>query len=242
MIDSISKSQLEYQHRGLHFQAYVAEPSSRAANRPAVLIFPAWNGRDTFACQKADQLAQLGYLGVAMDVYGDGKVGKSREENQTYMAPLLEDRLLLRNRLLAGFEAVQNRPGVDPHRIGAIGFCFGGLCALDLARSGAPIQGAVSFHGNLTPPTNLKNDLIRAKILVLHGYEDPQVPSEQVRNFEKEMTLAGADWQVHIYSQTKHGFTNPQANDPGFGTVYHPLADQRSWQAMKNHFEEVFHY
>lgn len=240
MANSSTTTQLSYHHQDQTFEAYVAYPAQITSKRPAILIFPPWNGRDAFTCQKADSLAQLGYVGIAMDVYGNGQVGKTKDENSKMMSPLLEDRLLLRNILLSGFRAAQTLPSVNPNQIGAIGFCFGGLCALDLARSGAPIQGVVSFHGNLSPLTQIKSELIQAKILVLHGHDDPKVTPEQVLAFEKEMTQAGADWQVHVYSQTVHSFTNPQANDPGFGTVYNPVADRRSWQAMKTHFDEVF--
>jgi dienelactone hydrolase len=123
--------------------------------------------------------------------------------------------------------------------IGAIGFCFGGMCVLDLARDGTDLAGVVSFHGILNPPNNPKKG-IRAKILACHGFDDPMVPPDVVLNFQREMTDSGADWQMHIYGDTVHAFTNPNAHDPGFGTVYNKLAEARSWLAMRNFFKEIF--
>lgn len=147
---------------------------------------------------------------------------------------------MLQRRMEAALAAVKLMPWTDGGRIAAIGFCFGGLCALDLARSGADIKGVVSFHGLLGAPEHTQNNRIKAKVLALHGHDDPMVPVEQVIAFEQEMTRAGADWQLHVYGNTMHAFTNPMANDPGFGTVYQKDADRRSWQSMKNFLEEIF--
>jgi len=129
---------------------------------------------------------------------------------------------------------------VDASQCAAIGFCFGGLCVLDLARTGSDLQGVVSFHGLLGAPGNTDGNVVKAKVLVLHGHDDPMVSVEQVIAFEQEMTRAGADWQLHCYGNTMHAFTNPLANDPKFGTVYQPDADRRSWQAMQNFLNELF--
>jgi dienelactone hydrolase len=130
-------------------------------------------------------------------------------------------------------------PWVDDSRIAAIGFCFGGLCSLDLARAGADLKGVVSFHG-LLGALDDNSHPIKAKILALHGHDDPMVPVEQVIAFEKEMTKAGADWQLHTFGNTQHAFTNPLANNPDFGTVYQPEADKRSWILMENFLAEIF--
>jgi dienelactone hydrolase len=129
---------------------------------------------------------------------------------------------------------------VDPDKIAAMGFCFGGLCVLDLARTGADLRGVVSFHGLLAAPGNTAGSTVKAKILVLHGHDDPMVPAEDIRLLQEELTKAGSDWQFHAYGNTMHAFTNPVANDPDFGTVYQPLADKRSWQAMRSFLEECF--
>lgn len=209
--------------------------------RPVVLISHAWSGLSDFEEQKAHAIADLGYNAFAIDMYGKGRRGKNVEENKQLMTPFLDDRALLRRRIVAGLNAVRSMEVVDQQKIAAMGFCFGGLCVLDLARSGANIQGVVSFHGFLTPlPENLSSGLIKAKVLVLHGYEDPMVPPEQVVGLGTELTDAGVDWQVHAYGLTYHAFTNPQANDANGGKVYNPIANRRSWQALRNFLEELF--
>jgi dienelactone hydrolase len=229
-----------YSLDGKTYEAYVAYPNRGTAPYPAVLVFHAWAGRDAFSCKKADQLAELGYVGIALDLYGEGQVGRNNSENQRLMEPLIQNRLELRRRALSGLEFAKTLPQINSDKIAAIGFCFGGLCALDLARSGAQLSGVVSFHGLLMPAQGFKNELIHSKILALHGHDDPMVKPQDVLEFEKEMTHCQADWQVHVYGQTMHAFTNDQANDPSFGTVYHPLADQRAWKALRNFLEEVF--
>src|SRR5262249_39067750 len=147
-------------------------------------------------------------------------------------------RLLLQQRVISALNTLKKIDVVDTSRIAAIGFCFGGMCVLDLARTGANLKGVVSFHGLLHAPEKTAN--ITAKILALHGADDPMVPPEQVLHFQQEMTRAGADWQMHIYGSTQHAFTNPNANDKELGLVYHNLADRRSWIAMQNFFTEIF--
>jgi dienelactone hydrolase len=221
-------------------EAFFAYDDAVSGRRPAVLINHAWGGRDDFVADKAKKLAELGYLGFALDMYGKGVRGTGPEENAKLMRPFMEDRRLLQQRMAAALAAVKLMPWADDSRIAAIGFCFGGLCVLDLARSGADVKGVVSFHGLLGAPEHIKINQIKAKILALHGNDDPMVPVEQVIAFEREMTQAGADWQLHTYGHTMHAFTNPVAHDPGFGTVYQADADRRSWQSMKNFLEEIF--
>jgi dienelactone hydrolase len=221
-------------------EAFFAYDDAVSGRRPAVLINHAWGGRDDFVADKAKKLAELGYLGFALDMYGKGVRGSGPEENAGLMQPFMQDRRMLQRRMEAALAAVKLMPWTDDGRIAAIGFCFGGLCALDLARSGADIKGVVSFHGLLGAPEHTQNNRIKAKVLALHGHDDPMVPVEQVIAFEQEMTRAGADWQLHAYGNTMHAFTNPMANDPGFGTVYQKDADRRSWQSMKNFLEEIF--
>ncbi|MCQ8102782.1 dienelactone hydrolase family protein [Methylomonas sp. SURF-2] len=208
--------------------------------RPTVLIHHAWAGRDAFVADKAEKLAALGYLAFATDMYGKGVVGRSREENGRLMQPFMQDRAKLQRRLHAALATAKLLPWADNARVAAIGFCFGGLCALDLARTGVDILGVVAFHGLLTPPENIPDPQIKAKVLVLHGHDDPMAPPEQVLALQAELTKAGADWQMHVYGGTMHAFTNPVANDRDFGTVYQASADQRSWRAMQNFFAEIF--
>ena len=157
------------------------------------------------------------------------------------MSPFIEDRSLLRRRLLSAWEA---RTLLAPYgrgdRCAAIGYCFGGLCALDLARAGVSLAGAVSFHGLLHAPEYGKKEKIAAKVLALHGHDDPMVRPSEVLAFEQEMSEQRVDWQVHVYGGTMHAFTNPIAQDPSAGTVYNAVADRRSWIAMAQFFHELF--
>jgi dienelactone hydrolase len=230
---------VEYSVAGTLFEAFIAYKKSLSAPLPAVCVFPAWNGREHFAEEKARALAELGYVGCAMDVYGKGVVGRTAEECSRLMNPLMQDRHILRERLLAGLKCVSSLAMVDKDKIGAIGFCFGGLCALDLARSGALIKGVVSFHGLLRAPKGFSSS-IHAKVLALHGFDDPMVLPSEVLAFEEEMTSLKVDWQLHAYGQTMHAFTNPTACDEKSGLMYSAQAERRSWRSMKDFFYEVF--
>lgn len=236
----LQTSKIEYSDGHIALEGYCALNADKPGKKPAVLVVHDWSGRNDFACQKAEQLAELGYVGFAVDMYGNGQVGHTIEEKQALMKPLAEDRALLRQRIVAAYEAVSQLAVVNTARMAVIGFCFGGLCALDLARSGAEIKGAISFHGLLMPPPNLPNKKMHAKVLALHGHDDPMVPPEQVADFQKEMTAAHVDWQVHVYGNVQHAFTNPMAHDPNMGTVYNGVADKRSWISMREFLAEIF--
>jgi dienelactone hydrolase len=236
----LQTSKIEYVHDNVLLEGYCAMTESRQGKKPAVLVVHDWTGRNDFACQKAEQLAELGYVGFAVDMFGIGKQGKTKEEKSALIEPFVKDRKLLRDRILAAMDTVRKLDAVNVSRIAAIGFCFGGMAVLDLARSGADARGVVSIHGLLSAPTNLPSKKIHSKVLALHGYLDPMVPGQQVREFEEEMTNAGADWQVQVYGNTMHAFTNPTAHDPAFGTVYNNLADKRSWVSTKDFLAEIF--
>jgi len=235
----ITEEFIEYEHNGTQLEGFLARDDADDKPRPAVLIAHAWRGRSEFECNKARELAKLGYAGFAMDLFGKGVLGGSVEENRQLIQPFLEDRTLLQSRMTRALEALRSHPAVDPDRVAAIGFCFGGLCVLDLARIGTDIGGVVSFHGLLDKPENTAGVRIKARVLVLHGYDDPMVPVKDVNALQNELREAGADWQIHVYGNTMHAFTNPNANDPDFGTVYNATADRRSWQTLINFLEEI---
>ncbi|MGZ4979803.1 MAG: dienelactone hydrolase family protein [Methylobacter sp.] len=237
---AIVSNTVAYMDGDVVLEAFFAFDDSLSGRRPAVLINHTWVGRDDFVAEKAKKLAALGYVGFAVDMYGKGVLGSDREENMRLMQPFMADRAMLQQRMKAALAAVKLMPWVDDSKVASIGFCFGGLCSLDLARTGVDIKGAVSFHGLLAAPENTQGNTINAKVLVLHGHDDPMNPAEQVLAFEQEMTEAGADWQLHTYGHTMHAFTNPLANDPAFGTVYQPDADRRSWITMQNFLAEIF--
>jgi dienelactone hydrolase len=207
--------------------------------QPVVLISHDWSGRGEFTRKKAHRLAYHGFAGFALDVYGKGKRGTTTEENQALMMPLINDRALLAKRMNAALEHVRTFPQVDESRVAAMGFCFGGLCVLDLARSGADVRGVVSFHGILKPNGLPPAPKIKSKALVLHGYDDPMAPPEDVLALAKELTQGGSDWQLHAYGGTKHAFTNPDANNAAMGLLYNEKAHRRSWQSLMAFLEEV---
>lgn len=231
---------IEYEHDGTILEGYLALDEERASPRPAVLIAHTWQGRGEFVCDKARALAGHGYVAFALDLYGKGVIGKGPDESGRLMQPFLDNRAMLQARMLKALETVRTLDAVDNKKIAAIGYCFGGLCVLDLARVGAEIQGVVSFHGLLGKPGNTDGIPITAKALILHGHDDPMAPVEDVAAIETELTAAGADWQINVYGNTMHSFTNPNANDPEFGTVYSDVADHRSWNSLMNFLREVF--
>jgi dienelactone hydrolase len=237
---AIIENTVVYKDEEVVLEAFFAFDDAFTGRRPAVLISHAWGGRDDFVADKARKIAGLGYVGFALDMYGKGVLGSGAEENAKLMQPFMADRAKLQQRMKVALDTVKQLPWVDDSKIAAMGFCFGGLCVLDLARTGVDIKGVVSFHGLLGAPGNTKGNKIKAKILALHGRDDPMVPPDLVLAFQEEMTQAGADWQFVSFGNTVHAFTNPVANDPGFGTVYQADADRRSWQAMKNFFAEIF--
>ncbi|MGL6028679.1 MAG: dienelactone hydrolase family protein [Legionella sp.] len=229
-----------YHHGEQELHGFLAYDDCIDEPRPAVLIAHDWGGRSELFCDKARLLAQMGYVAFALDVYGHARLGASTGEKQALMMPLINDRALLSERLRAGLDTVIALSEVDASKIAAIGLCFGGLCVLDLARSGADVKGVVSFHGLLNKPEQPASQPIVAKVLALHGYEDPMVSPEQVNEFCLEMTAAQVDWQVHTYGHAKHAFANPHAHDDALGTVYNEAAAKRSWLAMSNFLQELF--
>lgn len=231
----IATKPLRYNHGGVSFEAYVAWDEASDATRPIVLIASTVMGRSGFEEGKARSLAELGYVGVAIDVYGVDKWTTDIDKARPWMDALNADRDLLRERLLAALQAARGLGApADPSRVAAIGFCFGGKCVLDLARSGADVAGVVSFHGLYDAPPFAHGD-IKAKVLVLHGWDDPLDPPESVLGLAREMTDAGVDWQIHSYGHTVHAFTNPAREG-----MYSLDADRRSWQAMKTFLGEIF--
>jgi dienelactone hydrolase len=229
-----------YDHDGTACMGKLAFPEPVQGLKPAVLVAHTWAGCDAFAEGRAAWLASLGYVGVAIDMYGGGRVGTSPEENRALMLEVSGDRRVLQSRVLAAAKAAQQIPGVDPSRMAAIGFCFGGLCVLDLARVGGPVRGVVSLHGLFTMPaqrlTAMPN---RPAVLVLHGNDDPMAPPEQLAALQKELSDQGNDWQVHTFGRTMHGFTNPAANSPATGVLYNAAAEKRSWKLVASFLAEV---
>lgn len=230
---------LDYTSGSNTFESYVAYDEANSNKRPCVIICHAWAGQGEVDHETAEKLAKLGYVGFCADVYGKGLRGDPTGDNTHLMKPLLDDRAELKTRLLAAVESAKKHPMVDASRIAAIGYCFGGLCVLDMARCGADVKGVVSFHGLFFPPNLGPQKEIKAKTLILHGWDDPMATPDQVVGVAKEFSDAKADWQIHGYGGTMHAFTAPQANQPERGILYNEAAARRSWKAMENFLEEV---
>lgn len=232
---------VEYKHGDAILEGFLALDDALEGKRPGVLIVHEWTGLGDYVKSRARQLAKLGYVAFAIDMYGKGIRPKNAEEAAAQANIYRKDRKLMRARANAGFQVLVNHKLVDTKWIAAIGYCFGGGTALELARDGAALAGVVSFHGNLDTPTPDDAKNIKAKVLILHGADDPHVPPAQVAAFEEEMRKAGVDWQMISYGGAVHSFTNPEAgSDPSKGAAYNEKADKRSWEAMRTFFAEIF--
>jgi dienelactone hydrolase len=207
---------------------------------PGVLIVHQWLGITENERKRASMLAEMGYVAFACDIYGKGTRPKDRAEAPQYASKYKGDRSLFRRRLNLALAELLKQKVVDPNRVAAIGYCFGGTGVLELARSGANLAGVVSFHGGLDSPTPADGKNIKAKVLVLHGADDPFVPAKDLEAFTKELNDAKVDWQMTCYSGAVHAFTQKEAgNDNSRGAAYNEKADHRSWAAMKTFLDEV---
>lgn len=238
---------LNYSVDGLVCHGYIVYDDTKSAVRPGVLVAHAWRGQDTFAKNKARQLAELGFVALAVDYYGNGKTADDSAQALSLMKPLFLDRALLQRRMQKALSALTSHPLVQKDQIGAIGFCFGGLAVIELFRSASPVTKTVSFHAVLG--SELQGEKARTvpcaknipgQLLVLHGQSDPLVTADDIRALQQELVEARVDWQMHIYGNTMHAFTVPEANDPNSGLMYNPTAEKRSWQAMRSFFAESF--
>ena len=231
----------EYKSPELTFRGYLAYDETKPGKRPGILVTDEAWGLSEHAKSRAERLAQLGYVALGVDMFGNGKQATSIEEGLQWIKALGEDPKTLRSRIRAAFDELSALSQVDRARIAAIGYCFGGTSVLELARSGAPLAGVVSFHGALQTRIPAEHNQMKAKVLVCTGADDPFIPLNQVHAFIDEVKKAGVDYQVNIYSNTKHGFTNPKAHQRGMEQVaYNKSSDERSWTAMQSFFHEIF--
>lgn len=231
---------VEYRHGDVTLEGYLAYDDSFQGKRPGVVVAHEWFGQSSYERKRAEQLARLGYVAFAIDIYGKGVRPGDQKEAGALAGKYMGDRKLLRARAAAGLDVLRSRAQADPTRLAAIGYCFGGTTVLELARSGADLASVVSFHGVLDTPTPGDARNIKAKVLVLHGADDPFVPVKQVEAFQEEMRKGGVDWQFISYGGAVHKFSNPDAgNDPSKGVAYNERADRRSWEAMKSFFAET---
>jgi len=234
----IHSRNFDYSDGDMVFEGVVAYNDATTADRPIVLVAPTFRGQTEFENAKAVRLAEMGYIGFAIDTYGKGVRGNTAEEAKSLMDTLNSDRSLLLKRMQLSMKVARNFPMVDTSKIGAIGYCFGGKSVLDLARSGEDLAGVVSFHGVLDPPGINQDVEIKTKVLVLHGWDDPLATPAQTVALAQELTDKKAVWELAAYGHTGHAFTNPQANSPGM--AFNQLVDDRSWDRMASFFKEVF--
>lgn len=232
---------VEYSQGSTPLEGFLAWDDGVKGPRPGVLVVHEWTGLGKYVKSRAEQLAKLGYVAFCADIYGKGVRPSSPAEAGKTAGIYKSDRALTRERVNAGLAQLRANPLVDPKRIAAIGYCFGGMVALELARSGADIAGVVVFHGDLSNPTPADEANIKCKVLALQGGDDPFVTTKDVEAFENRMRAAHADWEVNQYGGAVHAFTNPDAgNDNAKGAAYNAQADRRSWQAMRDFFAEIF--
>lgn len=234
-----------YSFNELKLKGQLYYDDTQTTKKPAVIVVHAWKGQDDFARQTAKKMTRLGFIGFAADIYGNTHPITTNEEAAQNMLPLFVNRKLLQERINSAYQTLCSFHQVDPQKIAAIGFCFGGLTVIELLRSGANVQAVVSFHGVLGTEMGGKKaqtipiaPKVKGSLLVLHGHDDPLVKNEDIQNLETEMTKAQVDWQFHTFGHTKHAFTNPEALDDANGLVYNHLSADRAWKYMEELFKE----
>lgn len=241
MQGAIHTETVDYQQGGATLEGFLAYDDSLSGKRPGVLIVHQWQGLTDYEKMRATMLAQMGYVAFCADIYGKGIRPASVQEAGAQAGKYKSDRKLLRARVNAGLDELKQNKLVDTNRIAAIGYCFGGTTVIELARSGAQLNGVVSFHGGLDSPAPADGKNIKCKLLILAGANDPFQKPDDLAAFEQEMRDSGVDWQIVFYGGAVHAFTQPHVGDLGLpGAQYNEKADRRSWQAMKDFFAEIF--
>lgn len=231
---------VEYAHGDVVLEGVLAWDDASAEKRPGVLVVPAWKGVDDHSRETAKKLAALGYVALVADMYGKGVRPTSADEARAESGKYRNDRVLMRARVGAAFEWMRGHALVDADRLAVIGFCFGGTVALELARSGAELDGTASIHGGLGTPNPADAKSIQGRVLALHGAVDPHVPAAEVEAFEKEMKDAGVDWKLIPYEGAVHAFSDPSAgSDPSRGAAYHEEAAKKAWEDLTAFLHDV---
>jgi len=241
---NILTNRIEYPVAGASHQGYLAYDDETAATRPGIVIVHEWWGLNDYVIRRAHMLAELGYVALAIDMYGDGQIADNPDQAGALMSGVLGDMDTGTAALRAGYDLLLAQPGVDPQHTAAIGYCFGGAMALHMARIGLPLSAVASFHGALGSFHSAEPGTIKAKMLVCHGAADSMVSMDELEGFKQEMDAAQADYQVLLLEGAKHGFSNPQADinaeKYGIDLGYQQQADEKSWAAMRALFDGVF--
>jgi dienelactone hydrolase len=237
----IKTEEVNYTVGDAHLKSTLVYDDSIADKKPGIVVFPEWWGMNDYVKHRARMLAELGYVAIAADLFGDAKVTNDPNQAGTWAGALKNNRVELRARCNAALEQLKKAPHVDVSKLGAIGYCFGGTSAIELARSGADIRAVVTFHAALDSPDPSIGKNIKAKILVCHGGDDMFSAPKDIDAFEQEMRQNKVDWQMNVYGNAVHSFTNPDADKHGIpGIAYNAEADHRSWAAMRSFFIEAF--
>ena len=235
---------VEYRTEGAMMKGYLAYDETVEGKRPGILVVPEWWGLNDYVRMRARMLAELGYVALAADMYGDGKVVTTPEEAGKLASEVSKNLDLAKARFAAALDFLKQQPLVDSTRIAAIGYCFGGGVVLNMARLGVDLKGVASFHGSLAPIKPAQPGMVRAKVLVLNGADDKFIPPEQITAFDQEMKSAGVDFKVVSYPGAVHSFTNPEATDLGkkfnMAVAYNAEADRKYWDEMKEYFNAIF--
>lgn len=238
---AIERSIVTYDGPGGPFEGLAVCDTEWSAPRPGVMLFPNVLGPKEMDFANAERLAERGYAAFVADVYGKGnRATREDDDPARFMNAMNADRGLLKDRLLFSLETLKGLETVDPAKTAATGYCFGGKCVLDLVRCGADILGGVSFHGVYEPPPFANVETMTAKVLICHGWDDPLAPPEATVALAQELTTGGADWQIHAYGHTGHGFTDRSVPKYQNGFGYREFSDRRSWQAMADFLAEIF--
>jgi dienelactone hydrolase len=237
----MKSAKIDYQDGAIALRGYLAYDETQSGRRPGVLVMPGGFGLGDNAKVRCDMLARMGYVAFAGDPYGGGIEIDDLKEVMKRVTELRADSAKFRQRGRAALDYLRALRQVDPDRVAAIGYCLGGTFVLELARDGAPLAGVVTFHGGLETKLPAAPGAVRAKLLILTGADDPTVPPAHIKAFADEMTKGGADWQVVIYSGTKHAFTYPDAASRKIDWIeYNKSSDDRSWSAMRSFFADIF--
>ena len=238
---AVQMKEVVYSDGDQQLRGYLAWDDSIKGKRPGVMVIHEWWGLNDYAKQRARMLAEEGYVAFAADMYGADKVTTHASDAKGWMTQIVSNQEAWQKRALLGLEQLKNSPLVDDSKTAAIGYCFGGATVMQMAYAGADLDGVVSFHGSLPPATPEQAANIKSSVLIAHGEADGFIPAERIVKFKEALSNANVDWEMNVYANAKHGFTNPGAGDFGMDALaYDEKADQRSWARMKAFFDEIF--
>lgn len=240
----VQTQQVQYEVDGVKLTGFVAYDDAKKGSRPGVLVVHEWWGHNNYARKRATQLAEMGYVGFALDMYGDGKLASHPQDASKFMNEVIKDMPTAKKRFMAAKKLLEDHQHTDKTKTAAIGYCFGGAVVLTMARMGVDLDGVASFHGSLATPSPAKKGKVTAKVLVLHGAADPFIKPEHVTDFKKEMKDAAVDMKFIAYEGAVHAFTNPEATATGkkfkLPLAYDKKADRESWKELTAFLNKIF--